>query len=199
MPFPPFLKILMIEKLTIYPNFDIVGELKNLYIKIPLLQALQDIPIYSKMIKELCGRNPVIKIKDPSSTVCVVGALFDLILGRQELIKYADPGNPIVTFQIQGCSFPNTLVDFGAAINILTMETYNTLGFDSFEPTAIMLQLADRSIVQPVGTLHDIAISVNSWEYPTDFLIINPRSGLEGHPLILGSPWLATTDAYIGC
>jgi hypothetical protein len=88
----------MIEKLTIYPNFDIVGELKNLYIKIPLLQALQDIPVYSKMIKELCGRKPVIKIKDPSSTICVVGALFDLILGRQELIKYADPGNPIVTF-----------------------------------------------------------------------------------------------------
>jgi hypothetical protein len=32
-----------------------------------------------------------------------------------------------------------------------------------------------------------------------DFLIINPRSGLEGNPLILGRPWLATTNAYIGC
>jgi hypothetical protein len=54
-------------------------------------------------------------------------------------------------------------------------------------------------VVQPVGTLHDIAISVDSWEYPMDFLIINPRSGLEGHPLILGRPWLTTVDAYIGC
>jgi hypothetical protein len=198
-PSPPFPERLMIEKPTVYPNFDIVGELKNLYIKIPLLQALQDIPIYAKTIKELCGRNPVRKIKDPSSTVRVVGALSDLILGRQEPVKYADLGNPIVTVQIQGCSFPNTLVDLGAAINILTMETCNTLGFDSFEPTAIMLQLADRSVVRPVGTLHDIAISVDSWEYPVDFLIINPRSGLEGHPLILGRPWLATTDAYIGC
>jgi hypothetical protein len=129
----------------------------------------------------------------------VVGALSDLILGKQEPVKYTDPGNPMVTVQIQGCSFPNTLVDLGATINILTIETCNILGFTSFEPTSIMLQLVDRSVVKPVDTLQDIAISVDSWEYPTDFLIINPRSGLDGHPLILGRPWLTTTDAYIGC
>ena len=143
-PSPSFREILMIEKSTVYPSFDIVGELKNLYIKIPLLQALRDIPIYAKTIKELCGRKPVRKIKDPTSTICVVGALSDLILGRQEPVKYADPGNPIVTVQIQGCSFPNTLVDLGAAINILTMETYNALGLHSFDPTSIMLQLANQ-------------------------------------------------------
>jgi hypothetical protein len=137
--------------------------------------------------------------KNPSSPFCMVGALSDLILGRQESVKYADPGNPIVTVQIHGCSFSNTLVDLGEAINILTMETYNTLGFNSFEPTTIMLQLEDRSVVRTVGTLHDIAISVNSWEYLEDFLIINPRSGLEGNPLILGKPWLATPYVYIGC
>jgi hypothetical protein len=62
-----------------------------------------------------------------------------------------------------------------------------------------MLQLDDRSMVKPVDTLHDIEISIDSWEYPTDFLIINPKSGLDGNPLILGRPWLVKTDAYIGC
>jgi hypothetical protein len=199
MPSPPFPEILMIEKPTVYPNFDIVGELKNLYINIPLLQDLQVIPIYTKTIEELCGRNPIRKIKNPSSTVHVVGALSNIFLGGQEPVKYADPENPIVTVQIQGCYFPNTLVDFGAAINILTMETYNTMGFNSFEPKTIMLQLADRSVVRPVGTLHDIAIFVDSWEHPSNFLIFNPRGGLEGHQLILGMPWLATIYAYIGC
>jgi hypothetical protein len=141
-PSPLFPERLMIEKQTVYPNFDIVGELKNIYIKIPLLQAFQDIPIYTKMIKGLCGKNLVRKIKNPSSTVCMVGSLSDLTLGRQEPVKYVDPGNPIVTVQIQGCSFPNTLVDLGATINILTMETYNTLGLNSFEPIIIILQLA---------------------------------------------------------
>jgi hypothetical protein len=36
-PSPSFHERLMIEKPTIYPNFDIIGELKNLYINIPLL------------------------------------------------------------------------------------------------------------------------------------------------------------------
>ena len=37
----------MIEKPSIYRNFDIIEELKNLCVKIPLLQSLQDIPIYA--------------------------------------------------------------------------------------------------------------------------------------------------------
>jgi len=41
-------------------------------------------------------------------------------------------------------------------------------------------------------------VSVDSWEYPTNFLIINPKTRLDGHPLILGKTSLATTDAYIG-
>lgn len=40
-------------------------------------------------------------------------------------------------------------------------------------------------------------LSVDSWEYPADFLIIYPRNRLDGHPLILGIPWLATTDSHI--
>ncbi len=32
-----------------------------------------------------------------------------------------------------------------------------------------------------------------------DFLVIDPRSRLDGHRLIWGRPWLATKNAYIGC
>jgi hypothetical protein len=142
-PSPPFPERLMIMKPIVYLDFNIVGEIKNLYIKIPLLQALPNIPIYAKTIKELCGRKPIKKIKNSSSTFHVVGALFDLILGRETPFKYADLGNPVVIVQIQGCSFLNTLVDLGVAINILTMETCNSLGLHSFDPTLIMLQLAD--------------------------------------------------------
>jgi hypothetical protein len=167
----------MIAKPTVYPNFDIVGELKNLCVKIPLLQALQDIHIYAKTIKELCGKKPERKTKNPS-IVHVVGTLSDLILGKKELVKYIDPENPVVTVQIQGCFFPNTLVDLGEAINILTTETCNVMSITSFEPNSTMLELDDRSVVKPIGTLQDIEISVDSWEYPTDFLVINPRSRL---------------------
>ena len=55
------------------------------------------------------------KIKKTMATpiVHVVGTLSDLLLGRESLVKYEDPGNPIVTVQISGHSFPNTLFDLG--------------------------------------------------------------------------------------
>ena len=114
-------------------------------------------------------------------------------------IKYEDPGNPIVTVQINGQSFPNALVDLGATINILTTTNCQKLGITSLEPTTTLLELADRSVFKPEGTLQDVMVSVDSWEYPADFLVINPKNRLDGHPLILGRQWLATVDAYIGC
>ena len=87
----------------------------------------------------------------------------------------------------------------GAAINILTTTTCQKIGITSLEPTKTLLELADRSVVKPEGILQDLMVSVDFWEYPADFLVINPKNRLYGHPLILGRPWLATADAYIGC
>ena len=55
---PPFLERLVIEKPVVHPEYDILNELKNICVKIPLLQAIKDIPIYSKGIKELCIKFP---------------------------------------------------------------------------------------------------------------------------------------------
>jgi len=37
---------------------ELLGELKKLCVKIPLLQAIKDVPIYNKLIKEKCFRHP---------------------------------------------------------------------------------------------------------------------------------------------
>lgn len=100
--------------------------------------------------------------------------------------------------QIQGCTFRNTLVDLEVAINILTTETYKVLGITTLELTSTLLELANKSIVIPEGTLQDVTSFVDSREYPMEFLVINPRSRLDGHPLILSRTWLATTYSYIG-
>ena len=85
-------------------------------------------------------KNHVRKVKSPP-TIHVVGTLYDLLLDRETLKKYEDPGNPIVTVQIYGCSFPNTLVDLGVAINILTVKTCKTLYTTALEPTTTLLEL----------------------------------------------------------
>ena len=85
--------------------------------------------------------------------VHVVEALSDLLLGKETPVKYEDPGNPIVTMKISGHSFPNTLVESGAAISILTIGTCEKLGISALEPMATLLELADRSFFRLEGIL----------------------------------------------
>ena len=115
------------------------------------------------------------------------------------MTKYDDPGNPIVTVQVGKTQIPNVLVDLGAVINVITMETVKKLGLTNVRPTPTILELADRSTIRPEGILDDLVISIDSWEYPAEFLVLQPKSQLGGHPLILGRPWLATADACISC
>lgn len=158
-----------------HPNFDLLGELKNICIKIALLQAIQDIPIYAKTIKELCIKKSVRQTKI-TLTVHIVGTLSNLLLGKETLVKYEAPGNPIVTAKINGHSFPNSLVDLGEAINILTTINCEILGITTLEPTTTLLELVDNSVIRPEGILMDVMVSVDTWEYSAYFFIINPRN-----------------------
>ena len=78
------------------PQFNLLGELKNIYVKIPLLQALHDVPIYARIVWDLCTRKLGRKPRDPP-TIHVIGKLSELIMGKTLLAKYNDPGNPTVT------------------------------------------------------------------------------------------------------
>ena len=84
-------------------------------------------------------------------------------------------------------------------VNAMTIETVRKLGLTNIKPTPTLLELGDRSSIKPEGILDDLIISVDSWEYPTDFLVLQTKSQLRGHPLILRRPWLATVDACISC
>jgi hypothetical protein len=70
----PYTDQLVIEKPTTQPEFYILNEFKNICFKIPLLQSIKDIPIYSKVVKELCFKRPSRKKEDPP-TIHFIGDL----------------------------------------------------------------------------------------------------------------------------
>ena len=47
--------------------------------------------------------------------------------------------------------------------------------------------------------VEDILVTLDSWEHPTNFIIFSPKATLGGYPIIIGRPWLAKEDAYVGC
>lgn len=92
---PPFLTWLVLEKPLTTLEFYLLGELKNVCFNIPLLQAIKNIPIYAKAIKEFCIWRTERKPKDPS-TIHVVGKLAYLIMGKPFTAKYEDTEIPII-------------------------------------------------------------------------------------------------------
>eukprot|EP00253_Pinus_taeda_P020996 PITA_20996 len=196
---PPFPKRLSETTQPTPEEVELLGELKQLCVKIPLLQAIKDVPIYNKMIKEKCFRHPG-KHKRDAPTINVLGQLSDPMLGQVIRLKYLDPRSPVVDVHINGTMIPHTLIDLGGAINVMTKDTMLKLNLQgSLRKTTTVLQLADHSTVTPIGIVEDVMVSINFWEYPVDFLVLQPKEKLTGYPLILRRPWLDTADAYISC
>ena len=97
---PPFPERLVKEKFSFsLPKFDVLDELTNVCVEIPLLQAIKDIPIYTKEIKELCLNKSGRRKKDPT-TIHVIGNLTGLMSNTVFVEKYVDPGIPMVTINI---------------------------------------------------------------------------------------------------
>ena len=104
-------------------------------------------------------------------------------------INYLDPRVPVVDVHINGTIVPHTLIDLGASINVRTKDTMLKLNLQgSLRKTTTVLQLADYSTMTPKGIVEDVMVSIESWEYPTCFLVLEPKAKVTGYPLILGRP-----------
>lgn len=56
---------------------------------------------------------------------------------------------------------------------MMTKDTLLKLNLQgSLRKTIIVLQLADQFIVTLEGIVEDVMVSVDSWEYPVDFLVL---------------------------
>jgi hypothetical protein len=89
----------------------------------------------------------------------------------------------------------NDLIDLGATINALEMLELQGI----LRKPPIFIQMDNRSIVKPKGMLYGIIVSIDSWEYPIDFMVLQTKSRLGGYHLIMVRIWLENVDAYIGC
>ncbi|KAH9308185.1 hypothetical protein KI387_036096, partial [Taxus chinensis] len=64
--------------------------------------------------------------------------------------------SPLVNVTINGTVIKNTLIDLGAAINVMTNQIMDDLKLKGLRPTTTVLQLVDRSTVNPEGVLEDV-------------------------------------------
>ena len=94
------------------------------------------------------------------------------------------------------------LLDLGANVNLLPYSVYKQLGLGELKPTTITLSLADRSVKIIKGIVEDVLVQVDKLYYPVDLVVLYTEPiamGANYVPIILGRPFLATSNAIVNC
>ncbi|RVW26683.1 Retrovirus-related Pol polyprotein from transposon 17.6 [Vitis vinifera] len=124
------------------------------------------------------------------------------ILQCKSPLKYKDPGSPTISVMIGEKVVEKALLDLGASVNLLPYSVYKQLGLGELKPTTITLSLADRSVKIPRGVIEDVLVQVDNFYYPVDFIVLDTDPTVKEAnlvPIILGRPFLATSNAIINC
>ncbi|XP_058216900.1 uncharacterized protein LOC131327784 [Rhododendron vialii] len=177
---------------------DILNVFKKVNVNIPLMDAIKQIPYYAKFLKDLCTQKRKLNVHKKVLLTEQVSQIFQTGLAP----KYKDPGCPTIAITIGGKRVEQALLDLGASVNLLPYSVYQELGLGGMKPTRVTLQLADRSVRIPRGMVEDVLVQVDQFVYPVDFVVLDtcPSSSSPlSTPVILGRPFLATSDVVINC
>ena len=194
---PPFPQAIRKKKNHVNQT-EMLEVLREVKVNIPLLDMIKQVPTYAKFLKDLCTVKRSLNVNKKVFLTEQVSA----IIGNKTPVKYKDPGCPTISVNIGGTSVEKALLDLGASVNLLPYSMYKRLGLGELKPTSITLLLADRSIKIPKGTIEDVLIQVDKFYYPVDFVVLDTEPVAVGPnhvPIILGRPFLATSNAIINC
>jgi len=83
------------------------------------------------------------------------------------------------------------------------MVIWISLSLEPLNKTSIVIQLADRSFVYPLGVIEDVLVKINSLDIPYNFYILDMEHDScdsSNNTLILfGRPFLKTANTKIDC
>ncbi|XP_042396837.1 uncharacterized protein LOC121986983 [Zingiber officinale] len=166
--------------------------LRKLYINIPFTEALQQMPTYSKFLKDILTNKRKI---EESVTVALTEECSALIQNRLPP-KLKDPGSFSIPCMIRNHNFDKAFCDLGASVNLIPFSLCKKLNLGELKITTLALQLADRSVRYPLGILENVPVTVGKFVVPADFVVLEMDED-PYIPIILGRPFLATAGAVI--
>ncbi|CAJ2646353.1 unnamed protein product [Trifolium pratense] len=164
----------------------------SLQVTIPFMEALEQMPMYAKFMKELLTK----KRKPKEDEIVLLTEECSAILQRKLPQKKKDPGSFTIPCSIGNLHVGRALCDLGANINLMPLSMMKKIPGAIANPTKMQLYLADRSITYPYGILQDVLVRVAEFVFPVDFVILDMEENAEV-PLLLGRPFLATGRALI--
>jgi len=111
-------------------------------------------------------------------------------------IKKKDLGCSTIDCSNENQNFENALCDLGASVSVMPKKVFGKLNYSTLTPTSLCLQLADQSVRYPAGIAENIQVKIRNFFVPVDFVLLDMQEDMKT-PLILGRPFLSTTNAHI--
>ena len=123
-------------------------------------------------------------------------ATCNVVIQRSLPKKMQDHGSFTIPCTIGNFEFKKALCDSGASINLMPLSVVKRLSLGELTPTAMTLQMVDRTMTQPEGVLEDVLIKVGKFIFPVEFVVMDMEENTQV-PLLFGRPFLATRAALI--
>ncbi|KAK1628105.1 hypothetical protein QYE76_002420 [Lolium multiflorum] len=94
------------------------------------------------------------------------------------------------------------LCDIGASVSAIPYELYTEIMHEidscELEDIDVVIQLANRETISPIGIVRDVEVLCGKIKYPADFLVLGSAAS-DYCPIIFGRPFLNTCGAIIDC
>ena len=123
-------------------------------INIPFAEVISQMPLYAKFLKEILSK----KRKIAEEGIVNLSATCSAIIQQKLPAKMKDPGSFTIPCSTGKYEFKKALCDSGASINLMPLSVVQRISLGELTPTAITLQMADRSMAQPEGIMEDVLL-----------------------------------------
>ncbi|XP_050918495.1 uncharacterized protein LOC127135915 [Lathyrus oleraceus] len=154
LPYPPRQK-----KKDQHENFfeKFLEMFKKLEINIPFSEALEQMPIYAKFMKEIISK----KHSTDMDPIILTETCSAILQGMKIPVKKKARGSVTIPCTIGDRKFKKALINLGASVNLMPLSVYKKLGIDTVQDTRMTLQFADRSVRQPYGIVEDVLVKID--------------------------------------
>ncbi|XP_016165041.1 uncharacterized protein LOC107607622 [Arachis ipaensis] len=142
---------------------------KKLHINIPFAEALEQMPLYAKFLKELMTK----KRSWRNDETVILTEECSAIIQHKLPQKLKDPGSFQIPYILGEITVEKALCNLGASINLMSLTMMKRMKIEEAKPTRMALQLADRSFIFPYGIVEDLLVKVGDFIFPVDFVVLD--------------------------
>ncbi|GJZ07609.1 hypothetical protein Tco_0541402 [Tanacetum coccineum] len=130
---------------------------RDLSFKISFTDALMLMPKFASTLKTLIENKEKLSemARTPLNENCSA-----VILNKLPK-KLGDPGRFLILCKFSKINTCNALADLGSSINLMPYFVWKNLSFPELTPTCMTLELADRSISEPIGIAKDVYVTTS--------------------------------------